>query len=166
VPIAASDDLEATPVGSSPVIPAADPSDYSVTESGRITVQASETLGHYAEWLDIPTHRLRKLNGMKYGAPVVIGRQKKLDFSRVAPAAFEDLRLDYHRSIQESFFEAYEVVGTGTHQLRRGDTLWQLAEQKYRLPVWLLRHYNPTLDFGALQEGTHMVIPRITPRTG
>ena len=150
-----------------PVAPlTADPSDYTVAADGTIEVQTTETLGHYAEWLDIPTHRLRKLNGMKYGAPVVIGRQKKLDFSRVAPSAFEGLRLDYHRSIQESFFEAYEVVGTGTHQLRRGDTLWQLAEQKYRLPVWLLRHFNPTLDFGALQEGTQMVIPRIAPRTG
>jgi membrane-bound lytic murein transglycosylase D len=163
--VAEATDFEVSPVDLSPVIPAADPSDYAVTESGRITVQAAETLGHYAEWLDIPTHRLRKLNGMKYGAPVVIGRQKKLDFSRVTPAIFENLRLDYHRSIQESFFEAFEVTGTDSHVLRKGDTLWQLAERQYRLPVWLLRHYNPTLDFGALQSGTKMVIPRISPRT-
>ncbi len=164
-PIAAPEYLEETPVGSSPVIPAVDPSDYSVTGSGQITVQAAETLGHYAEWLDVPTHRLRQLNGMKYGAPVVIGRQKKLDFSRVTPSAFEELRLDYHRSIQESFYDAYDVTGTDAHVLRKGDTLWQLAEREYRLPVWLLRHYNPTLDFGALQSGTKMIIPRISPRT-
>ncbi|MGE4607587.1 MAG: LysM peptidoglycan-binding domain-containing protein, partial [Myxococcota bacterium] len=162
---APAEDLEAAPVGSSPVIPAVDPSDYEVTESGRITVQAAETLGHYAEWLDIPTHRLRRLNGMKYGAPVVIGRQKKLDFSRVAPSAFENRRLEYHRSIQESFFEAYEVIGTDSHLLRKGDTLWYLAEQRYRLPVWLLSQYNPMLDFGALQAGKKMIIPRIAPRS-
>ena len=83
----------------------------------------------------------------------------------MTPGAFEDSRLDYHRSIQESFFEAYEIVGTDSHTLRSGDTLWALAEQKYRLPVWLLRQYNPTLDFGALRAGTKMVIPQITPRT-
>jgi membrane-bound lytic murein transglycosylase D len=96
---------------------------------------------------------------------VVIGRQKKLDFSRVAPSAFENRRLEYHRSIQQSFFEAYEVIGTDSHLLRKGDTLWYLAEQRYRLPVWLLSQYNPMLDFGALQAGKKMIIPRIAPRS-
>ena len=38
---------------------AADPSDYTVSTANQITVQALETLGHYAEWLEIPTQRLR-----------------------------------------------------------------------------------------------------------
>ena len=33
------------------------------------------------------------------------------------------------------------------HVLRRGETLWELATQRYRVPVWLLRQYNPDLDF-------------------
>jgi membrane-bound lytic murein transglycosylase D len=157
---------EKTPDFGSAVIPAPDPSDYAVTENGRITVQAAETLGHFAEWLEIPTSRLRRLNGMRYETPVVIGRQTKLDFSVVSREVFEHRRLAYHRTLQEEFFDVYEVVGTDTHVLERGDTLWYLAEERYQVPVWLLRQHNPSMDFGALQAGAKLTIPRISPRQG
>ena len=62
------------------------------------------------------------------------------------------------------FFGAYTVTGTETHLLSRGDTMWYLARQKYKLPVWLLRQYNPDLDFAALPAGSRLVIPNIEPR--
>jgi len=154
------------PIVASVVIPAPDPSDYAITDDDRITVQANETLGHYADWLEIATNRLRRLNGIRYGTPVGIGRSTKLDFSVVSHEAFEQRRLEYHHTLQEEFFDAFEVVGTDTHRLKKGDTLWELAEKRYRVPVWLLRQYNPTLDFSALQAGTRLTVPRIAPREG
>ena len=40
----------------------ADPADYSVTDDDVVLVQAAETLGHYAEWLDVRASQLRQLN--------------------------------------------------------------------------------------------------------
>jgi membrane-bound lytic murein transglycosylase D len=140
------------------------PSDYAVHDGNRITVQADETLGHYAEWLEVRASQLRSLNRMRYRQEIVIGRRIRLDFSQVTPEEFERLRLDYHRSLQEEFFAAYEVTGTENHTLRNGDTLWYLARRKYRVPVWLLRQYNPDLDFGALPPGANMVVPRLQER--
>ncbi|MFV1978518.1 MAG: LysM peptidoglycan-binding domain-containing protein, partial [Myxococcota bacterium] len=154
------------PAVASVVIPAPDPSDYAVSDDDRITVQASETLGHYADWLEVATSRLRRLNGFRYGTPVAIGRSTKLDFSVVSHETFKQRRLEYHHTLQEEFFDAYEVVGTDTHRLKKGDTLWELAEKRYRVPVWLLRQYNPTLDFSALQAGTRLTVPRIAPIEG
>jgi membrane-bound lytic murein transglycosylase D len=153
-----------SPSAASVVIPKPDPSDYAVSGDNRITVQANETLGHYADWLGIKTNRLRRLNGIRYGTPVGIGRATKLDFSVVSRETFEQRRLEYHHTLQEEFFDAFEVVGTDTHKLEEGDTLWELAEKRYRVPVWLLRQYNPTLDFSALQTGTRLTVPRIAPR--
>ena len=96
-----------------------------------------------------------------YCLSLVIGRQKKLDFSRVTPEEFEQRRLEYHRTLQEEFFEAYVVSGTRTHMLRKGDSLWYLAQREYEVPIWLLRQYNPDLDFGSLPAGTPMVVPII-----
>src|SRR5690606_27513551 len=61
---------------------AADPSDYGVA-ANTISVQALETLGHYADWLEIRTQRLRDLNRLAFGQNVVIGQALQLDFSRV-----------------------------------------------------------------------------------
>jgi membrane-bound lytic murein transglycosylase D len=146
-------------------VPTPDPSDYAVDRNDRVTVQAAETLGHYAEWLEVRTSRLRRLNGMKYDTPVALGRKAKLDFSRVTPETFEQRRLEYHHALQEEYFSAFEVIGTRTHALRPGDTLWYLAEREYEVPVWLIRQFNPDLDFGALQAGTHMIIPEVGRRT-
>jgi membrane-bound lytic murein transglycosylase D len=103
---------------------------------------------------------------MSYRTPVSIGRQTKLEFAKVTPEQFEHRRLEYHHTLQEEYFDAYEVTGTETHVLRAGDTLWELAEVRYQVPIWLLRQYNPVLDFGALQAGTRLVIPQISPRAG
>jgi membrane-bound lytic murein transglycosylase D len=140
------------------------PSDYAVTADHTITVQAEETLGHYADWLGVSATRLRHLNRMSTATPLVIGRRKKLDFSRVQPELFERRRLEFHRTLQEEFFDAYVVSGTRTHVLRRGDSLWYLAEREYEVPVWLIRQYNPELDLADLRAGTHMTIPLIEPR--
>ncbi|HXV36748.1 MAG TPA: LysM peptidoglycan-binding domain-containing protein, partial [Myxococcota bacterium] len=159
------DDLTSeTPAIASVVVPAPDPSDYAVSDDDRIIVQANETLGHYADWLEIPTSRLRRLNRLRAGTAVGIGRPTQLDFSVVSREQFVQRRLEYHHTLQEEFFAAYEVVGTDSHELERGDTLWYLAEKRYRVPVWLLRQYNPTLDFSALQAGGRLVVPVLASR--
>ena len=124
-------------------------------------MQAEETLGHYADWLEVSASRLRRLNRMHYETPLVIGRRKKLDFSHVTPEEFERRRLEYHRTLQEEFIDAYVVSGTRTHMLRKGDSVWYLAQRKYEVPIWLLRQFNPDLDFGSLPAGTPMLVPII-----
>jgi len=141
----------------------ADPSDYSVVANDSIEVQAAETLGHYADWLDLPTWKLRKLNAMRYGQPVVIGQRLSLDFSRVSVSDFEHHRLAYHRSLQESFFKRFRIAGTNTHVIRQGESLWTLARRRYDIPIWLLRQYNPDLKFDAVDIGANVTVPQVEP---
>ncbi len=142
-----------------------DPSNYAVSSSGRITVQAEETLGHYAEWLEVSASRLRKLNRMSQRTPLVIGKRKKLEFSRVTPEVFEQRRLEYHRTLQEEFFAAWVVTHTTDHVIRRGDSVWYLANKKFEVPIWLLHQYNPDIDFGALPSGAALIVPVIESRS-
>ena len=141
----------------------ADPSDYSVVGNDSIEVQAAETLGHYADWLELRAWRLRHVNGMRYGQPVVIGQRLSLDFSRVSATDFEHRRIAHHRALQASFFKNYRIAGTGTHVVRRGESLWILARRKYEIPIWLLRQYNPDLDFDAIDVGVTVTVPQLEP---
>ena len=101
---------------------------------------------------------------MRYGTPLAIGARLRIDFARVTPQLFEDRRAGHHRSIQGEFFERYAIDGTTTHVVRRGDSIWQIAERSYRVPVWLVRQYNPDVDFGDLHAGERITIPRLRPR--
>jgi membrane-bound lytic murein transglycosylase D len=77
----------------------ADPIDYSVGKDDTIYVVAEETLGHYADWLKVTANRLRQVNRMKFGRPVIIGHKLKLDFSRVSREDFERTRREFHRTL-------------------------------------------------------------------
>lgn len=136
----------------------ADPSDYSVKDN-TVIVQAAETLGHFAEWLDVRAATLRQLNRISYATPVVIGRKLKLDFSKVSVDQFEARRAEYHRALQEAFFTQFRIKGTTDHVIKRGESVWVLAQQRYNIPIWLLRQYNPDVDLGSLQPGARLVIP-------
>jgi len=140
---------------------AADPSDYSVNAANGITVQALETLGHYADWLEIPTQRLRDVNTLSFREAVVLGQSLTLEFGRVDAPTFEQRRRAYHQQIQSDFFAAYQIEDIESHVIKSGESLWILAARRYNVPVWLLRQYNPDLNFDRIQAGTVVRFPRL-----
>ena len=141
----------------------ADPNDYSVAADGTIEIQATETLGHYADWLALKTQRLRDINGLRNSAQLVVGRRIKLDFSRTDKARFETRRIAHHREIQEAFFIRYRVTATTEHKLQAGESVWEIVQGEYNVPVWLLRQYNPDLDFGRVKPGMSIIVPKVQP---
>jgi membrane-bound lytic murein transglycosylase D len=139
----------------------ADPIDYSIGKDDTIVVVAEETLGHYADWLGVTAQQLRKINNMKFGRPVIIGRKVKLDFSKVKPEEFEATRREYHRTLQATYFAEHRILGTEVYIVRRGDSLWTVTQRYQRLPMWLLQQYNPDFDFSEMRPGTEIVVPKV-----
>jgi len=140
---------------------AADPSDYLVRGDSTIEVQALETLGHYADWLELRTQRLRDINNFAFQRAVVIGQRLELNFSQVDRATFEQRRMAYQRQTQEAFFLAYQITDTRDHVVRPGESLWVLALRTYDVPVWLLRQFNPDLDLDRVSPGTVVKFPAL-----
>lgn len=162
----ADDDAASNALDSLQATLAADPSDYSVADDGTIEVQARETLGHYADWLEIRTQRLRDVNGLAFGQAVMLGNRIRLDFSAVDQDVFEQRRVAWQQALQESFFAAWRIANVEDHVVRSGESLWLLAQNRYRVPVWLLRQYNPDLDLDLVVPGTVVKFPRLEPIAG
>ena len=72
---------------------------------------------------------------------------------------FEERRIAYHRSQQDSFFRRNIISGVTEHTIRRGESVWIIALRQYKVPVWLFRQYNPTLDLHRVQPGARVQIP-------
>ena len=152
---------------STALLPAASPSgnldsaDYSVGANNTVVVQAAETLGHFADWSKVSSASLRTLNKLHKNAMVTLGHKVKLDLSQVSAAQFEAARRDYHRQLQESFFAAHRISGTENYVVKKGESLWIIAQQHSDLPVWLVAEYNPDVDFGEVRPGTTIALPRV-----
>ncbi len=152
-----------------PALPAAaqtdllsDPSDYSVAVGGSIEVQPLETLGHYGDWLQIKTQRLRDLNGLAFRTAVEVGQRIRLDLDTVDARTFEARRIAYHRQQQDNFFKHHVITGVAEYTIRSGDSVWVLALRKYDVPLWLFRQYNPNLDLQKIRPGTRVQFPVMT----
>jgi membrane-bound lytic murein transglycosylase D len=147
----------AAPTGNS------DTTDYSVGADDTVIVQAAETLGHYADWSGMSSQTLRALNKLHKNAMVTLGHKVKLDFSGVTPAQFAATRREYHQHLQEEFFAGHRIAGTENYSVKRGDSLWVIAQQHADLPVWLVAQYNPDVDFNDMRPGTAITLPRVVP---
>lgn len=141
----------------------ADPADYSVASDDSIEVQATETLGHYADWLAVRAWDVRRLNGMAYSDPVIVGKRLTLGFSKVSRPEFERRRKDYHSSLQQDFFAQYRIRDVEEYTIRRNENIGTIARSRYSAPLWLVRQYNPELDFNRIQIGQKVVFPLLEP---
>ena len=139
----------------------ADPSDYTVASNNTVEVQASETLGHFADWLSIRAWDVRRLNNMAFRDPVIVGKRLALDFSSVNIAEFELKRREFHSTLQRGFFSNYRIQGVEQYEIKRNDNIGAIARDRYSTPIWLVRQYNPELDFNRIQIGQKIAFPLV-----
>ncbi|MFA6499380.1 MAG: transglycosylase SLT domain-containing protein [Desulfurivibrionaceae bacterium] len=129
---------------------------------GTVRVEAEETLGHYARWLGVRAWDLRHLNGLRYEQALAVNQQIKIPLVKGSKERFEAQRYEFHKEMVEDFFAAYRLVeGTRSYRVKQGDTIWSLCQSEFELPFWLIRKYNPSVDFTQMKPGLHLVVPRV-----
>ncbi len=124
-----------------------------------IEVFANETLGHFADWLQIPTHRLRAINHLAYGRKIFQGQKLQLDFSYVSPREFLEKRFAYHQSILKSVLHDKQFVRYEEYEISRGESVWKLAQYRYKIPVDMIQYLNFHADINRLHPGDVLRIP-------
>ncbi len=132
---------------------------------GLIKVDFDETLSHVADWARISVRELRQLNNLRRrGSRIRVNQSIKVPFRRTTPEEFEAKRQEYHKAIQEDFFGNYQVEKVVTRKLKRGETLWEICNNVYSIPFWLLSNYNPDKDINKISVGESINIPILTDK--
>lgn len=139
----------------------------SAGNSAKIVVSIDETIGHYADWLNIPTWRIRKLNDMGRKSDIRVNRSLLIPIDQ--PDALEKFaasRLEYHMAIEEDFYSQFKITEIQSHTVKKGETLWDLCnDNDNQLPLWVFTKYNRQLDLAKLYPRSIVWIPVIGERT-
>jgi membrane-bound lytic murein transglycosylase D len=133
---------------------------------GIITVDFDETLSHYAEWSLLSVRELRKINRIGKNGEITVHGQLRVSFTKTNPEKFEERRQEYHKAIQEDFFNNYDVRKLTIRSVEKGETLWEICNDNYTIPLWLLSSYNSEKNIKALAVGEPIIIPVISPKIG
>jgi len=89
------------------------------------------------------------------------GQKIILKFSNISRQDFQNKRNEYHQETIEDFFNAYKITGFKKYQVAMGDTLWEISQKKFGLPLWLLKRYNTSINYNQLSSDQHLRIPII-----
>jgi len=131
---------------------------------GTITVDFDETLSHYAEWSFQSVKELRKRNRIGKRGGIAANEKILVNFSKTHPDKFEEKRHEYHKAIQEDFFNNYEISKLSIRSVAKGETLWEICNEIHTIPLWLLSSYNSEKEIYSLSVGEPIVIPVIVPK--
>ena len=132
---------------------------------GTISVDFDETLSHYAEWALTSVGELKKINKLKGKDEITFHDKLLVSFKNTGVDKFEEKRQEYHKAIQEDFFNNYEIRNMTKRNVEKGDSLWEICKGKNTIPLWLLSSYNSDKDMRSLIVGESIVIPVISPKT-
>ena len=129
---------------------------------GIIVVDFDETLSHYAEWSKLPIEQILSLNGLRSQSRLNVHAKIKVPFINVDPNFFEERRQEYHKAIQEDFFNNFKINKLLVRNISKGETVWELCNEIYSIPFWLLASYNPDKDIYSISVGEPIVVPIIS----
>ncbi len=68
-------------------------------------------------------------------------------------------RREYHVALQTGFFSKYHIKGVEEYEVKPNDSIGSIARKRYETPIWLVKQYNPALDFNRIQIGQKIVFP-------
>ena len=133
------------------------------SQVGVIVVDFDETLSHYAQWSRLPVQKIINLNRMNKNSQLNVHTEIKIPFVKVEPDLFEERRQEYHKAIQEDFFNNYRIDKLFVRNMVKGETAWEICNEIYAIPFWLLASYNPGKDINSIPVGEPLVVPIISP---
>jgi membrane-bound lytic murein transglycosylase D len=133
------------------------------SEVGVITVDFDETLSHYAEWGKLPIKTILSINGMRNRSKLNIHSKVKVPFTNTDSDSFEERRQEYHKAIQEDFFNNYRIDKLLIRDISKGETVWEICNDIYSIPFWLLASYNPEKEINTLSTDESIIVPIISP---
>ena len=137
--------------------------DVNPSKVGVIVVDFDETLSHYADWSKLSTTLIMKLNNMTNQSQLNIHSKIKVPFMKVKPDIFEEKRQEFHKAIQEDFFNNFKIDKLLVRNMLKGETAWEICNEIYSIPFWLLASYNSGKNINSIPVGEPIVIPLVSP---
>lgn len=134
-----------------------------------IKVRSGESLALYGRWIGVNPEEIAKANSLDAYGKLSVGQSLTLELGTLTPQRFEERRMAYRKARLAKYLQKRGgVQSVITHTVRKGETVLGIARRHGRLPLWVMRHYNPDRNLDRLDVGDELRVPvtsdRVTAR--
>jgi len=125
-----------------------------------IRVRPGESLDHFARWAGVTVEDIASFNEMNVTDPLYPGMGLMLPMEESQRGALETARnADVEQRLARFIDRKGGLAGIAAHQVRTGETGWDIARDVAGVPVWVLAAFNAEKDLGRLSVGETLYLP-------
>ena len=125
----------------------------------RIVVVGKETLGHYADWLQVSIRELQRLNRLGRRRTIYQGQKIVLSFRKVSRGEFYRRRLQFHLDVLKSILRENYLAYFIEYKVNSGESVWQIAQNRFNVAAEIIQYFNFDLNINKLRPGDILKIP-------
>ncbi len=124
-----------------------------------VYVNPDETLWHYSMWSDLSISTIRKANKIRRSRSLRLNQKIRIPLTDEDYKEFEQRRKGHHKKVEDEFNKQYKVESLFEHVVQEGESVWEICNNVYRVPLWLITKYNNLKKLGRIQPGDVIYIP-------
>jgi LysM repeat protein len=134
--------------------------DFEAPELVEIKVRRGESLYNLARWADTEIEAIESLNGIDLTDTLDVGDTLVIPLTASGQKALSSKRdrATKHRS-SRYIKRRGGVVETRAYRMRTGETVSKVARKNGRIPLWLVKSYNPKLNLNKVRIGQSITLP-------
>ena len=132
-----------------------------------VRVRPGESLDHFARWVGTTVEQIAAINEMEVTAPLYPGMSLMLPLDDHLRPSLEAARnADVELRLSRFIDRKGGLAGIAAHQVRTGETGWDIARKEAGVPVWVLSAFNADKDLGRLSVGDTLYLPIMGEKLG
>ena len=127
-----------------------------------VKIRHGDSLYDLARWSNTQIDIVESLNGVDTNDQLVVGGGLLLPMTKVEHKAFKAKRERFETQRRVRFLKRNGPLRRlKSHRVKQGQTVWRIARDHGRLPVWLVQSYNPDVNLNRVRVGQVILIPII-----
>ena len=125
-----------------------------------IYVKDNETISHFSDWSNSSIRSMMQINNLSNRSRIHYGQKILISLSKVNEDEFLEERDEFHKDIEEKFFEENRVKEISRHRVKSGENIWYIV-QRFNAPLWLVEKHNEGRRLSNIKKGDILNIPLI-----
>jgi len=125
-----------------------------------IYVKDNETLSHFADWSHTPVRYTLEINNLSSRSRIHYGQKIIIHLSKVSEEEFLEEREEFHKEIEDNFFNDNRIKELKIHTVAAGENIWYIVK-KFNTPLWLVEKHNENKFLSNIKRGDRINIPII-----